>query len=52
MHSTAHTSTDHVFLPLILRAQLATAGAVIGASMLVAGLGAVDLSSLRALLGA
>ncbi len=52
MHPTAHTTTDHVFLPLILRAQFATAGMILAASMLVAGVGAIDLSSLRALLGA
>lgn len=45
-------TTDHVFLPLIVRAQLVTGGLVLAASAVVAGIGAVDLEALRALLGA
>ncbi len=45
-------TTEHVFLPLIMRAQLMTCGLVLTASAVVAGIGAVDLDALRALLGA
>ena len=45
-------TTDHVFLPLIVRAQFVTCGLVLTASAVVAGVGAVDLGALRALFGA
>lgn len=45
-------TTDHVFLPLILRAQLLTGGLVLTAGAVVAGIGAIDLDTLRAFLGA
>ena len=51
MSPDAQTS-EHVFLPLIVRAQLMTCGLVLTASAVVAGIGAVDLDALRALLGA
>lgn len=44
-------TTDHVFLPLIARAQFVTCGLVLTAGAVVAGIGAVDLSALRALFG-
>lgn len=43
---------EHVFLPLLVRAQLVTCGLVLTAGAVVAGIGAVDLDTLRALLGA
>lgn len=45
-------ATDHIFLPLIMRAQFVAGGLVLTASAVVAGVGAVDLSALRALFGA
>ena len=45
-------TTDHVFLPIILRAQIVACGLVLTAGAVVAGVGAVDMHALRALLGA
>ncbi|MBJ7473311.1 MAG: hypothetical protein JHD16_18530 [Solirubrobacteraceae bacterium] len=45
-------ATEHVFLPLILRAQLMTCGVVLAAGAVVAGIGAVDVEALRSLIGA
>lgn len=40
-------ATDHVFTPLLLRAQLVTCGLVLTAGVAFATVGAVDLSTLR-----
>lgn len=50
--NTESQATDHVFLPLIVRAQLITCGVVLAAGAVIGTLGAVDLSTLRALVGA
>lgn len=41
-------ATDHVFTPLLFRAQLVTCGLVLTAGAAFATVGAVDLSALRA----
>jgi hypothetical protein len=51
MNPDTHT-TDHVFLPILLRAQIVACGLVLTAGAVVAGVGAVDMHALRALLGA
>lgn len=42
-------TTDHLFTPFLMRAQLVTCGLVLTAGVAVTTLGAVDLSALRAL---
>jgi hypothetical protein len=44
-------ATDHLFTPLLVRAQLISCGLVLTASAVVAGVGVVDLSGLRNFLG-
>lgn len=45
-------TSGHLFLPLLVRAQLVACGMVLAVGLGIAGLGAADLSALRGLLGA